>query len=48
MGARKNGTGDGGTLKRTVPFCAYRVFSHYVTAAIMVAQNNETVAILVS
>ena len=27
---------------------AYRVFSHDVTAAILVAQNNETAAILVS
>ena len=44
MGARKNGTRDGDTLKRTVPSCAYRVFSHYVTAAIMVSQNNETAA----
>ena len=27
---------------------AYRVFSHDVTAAISVSQNNETVAMLVS
>ena len=27
---------------------AYRVFSHDVTAAIMVSQNNETAAMLVS
>ena len=27
---------------------AYRVFSHDVTAAILVSQNNETVAMLVS
>ena len=28
--------------------CLYRVFSHDVTAAILVSQNNETAAILVS
>ena len=47
MGARKNGTGDGDTLKCTVPSCAGRLFSHYVMAAVMVSQNNETAAMLV-
>ena len=28
--------------------CMYRVFSHDVTAAILVSQNNETAAMLVS
>ena len=28
--------------------CPYRVFSHDVTAAILVSQNNETAAMLVS
>ena len=28
--------------------CTYRVFSHDVTAAILVSQNNETAAMLVS
>ena len=41
MGARKNGTHDGDTLKCTVPSCAYRVFSHYVTTAMLVSQNTE-------
>jgi len=30
------------------PFAGYRVFSHHVTAAILVPQNNETAAMLVS
>ena len=30
------------------PFLRYRVFSHDVTAAILVFQNNETAAMLVS
>ena len=29
-------------------FRVYRVFSHEVTAAILVSQNNETAAMLVS
>ena len=29
-------------------FCEYGVFSHDVTAAILVSQNNETAAMLVS
>ena len=31
-----------------IPLQYYRVFSHDVTAAILVSQNNETVAMLVS
>ena len=35
--------------KRTIPKLQYyRVFSHDVTAAILVSQNNETAAMLVS
>ena len=32
----------------TGPFRFYRVFSHDVTTAILVSQNNETAAMLVS
>ena len=31
-----------------IPALSYRVFSHDVTAAILVSQNNETAAMLVS
>ena len=41
MGARKNGTRNGDTLKCTVPSCACRVFSHFVTTAMLVSQNTE-------
>ena len=34
--------------QETVSMPKYRVFSHDVTAAILVSQNNETVAMLVS
>ena len=30
------------------PGCHYRVFSHDITAAILVSQNNEMAAVLVS
>ena len=33
---------------RVLPIMAYRVFSHYVMAAILVSQNNETAAMMVS
>ena len=36
----------GETLKTLL--CVYRVFSHDVTAAILVSQNNETAAMLVT
>ena len=31
-----------------IPYIAYRVFSHDVTATILVSSNNETAAMLVS
>ena len=35
-------------LRETVSYLCYRVFSHDVTAAILVSQSNETAAMLVS
>ena len=44
----EDGSEAGGDFVSIQTFLLYRVFSHDVTAAILVSQNNKTAAMLVS